>query len=105
MINEICLEKYFKDIIIYYITSPDRIRRSGWRSTDHRKYPVADGCTMHVWSKSKLGFSSIDSCALFAPRDLPQFQTSYQQVARLRGRPVAHGRIFKAPLRPMENTC
>lgn len=39
--------------------------------------------------------SSIDSCALFARRDLPQFQTSYQQVARLRGRPVALGGSLK----------
>lgn len=37
----------------------------------------------------------IDSCALFARRDLPQFQTSYQQVARLRGRPVALGGSLK----------
>lgn len=37
----------------------------------------------------------IDSRALFARRDLPQFQTSYQQVARLRGRPVALGGSLK----------
>jgi len=39
--------------------------------------------------------SPIDSCALFARGDLPQFQTSYQQVARLRGRPVALGGSLK----------
>lgn len=39
--------------------------------------------------------SPIDSCALFTRWDLPQFQTSYQQVARLRGRPVALGGSLK----------
>jgi hypothetical protein len=47
---------------------------------------------MYPWSKSK---ESIDSRALAAREDLPHFEMSYQQVARLCGRPVALGGSLK----------
>lgn len=68
------------------------------KHTSHGEHPVAhaNGCTtMRAWSKSKLGFADWQLRVVRARRDLPQFQTSYQQVARLRGRPVALGGSLK----------
>lgn len=77
---------------------PGRIRWSGWKSTlvieNIRLHTSTDvrRCARGVNQNSA---PPIDSRALFARRDLPQFQTSYQQVARLRGRPVALGGSLK----------
>jgi len=68
------------------------------KHTSHGEHPVAhaNGCTtVCAWSKSKLGFADWQLRVVRARRDLPQFQTSYQQVARLRGRPVALGGSLK----------